>query len=1169
MSRLTRKFASVSIAVATIVWLSGATFIAPANAMTNEEMIALIAQLTQQIQVLQAQLTSSSGGSTSSYNFATNLTIGSKGADVTALQNMLIAGGYLKIASATGYFGTLTQTAVAAWQKANNISPAAGYFGPKSRQVANATAGTGGTTTGGVVVIPTDSYLKVEAAGPLSATVPDGSLYTPVLKLKLTAGKDAVNVTGVTVTRGGFVANTNVTGVSVWDDAGIRYGNIVTALTADGKATVSFSGSPFTVPAGQTKYLTVAVNLSASTGSGTISMSVDAATGVVVSGSVPVQGTFPLTGNIMTIVDGSTSLADVYLDDQSVGGLAYATISSATGNLEVGNTAKEVFKLRITQNNSKEAVKLEKLVVYYEGTAQEGTDLKNWKLYSPEGNVLATAEKAVDRYVTFNLATPYVVDKGLSKDLSVKVDVMDGSGRYFRVLIQNDYDVVVKGVTTGASIVPLDSAGAALTSSDTQNANGGFMMKAGTISVSKTASSPSGNVAPGSNNIVLAKFDLKAVGEKIDIRKIGLYVDVASTTGASSIASSHQLTGTISVKDASTGETYLSISADTTGIQGSSTVATSTMDTYQQNLSSYIYVESGQTKTIEVVGSTPSTATSSASYLVSIGMLYGKRYSTNDYTTLSSNSYDANSLSVTNVALTVTKSASFANTNRAKGAQGVKIAEFVLQASSADDIKITNLSIDIASSTNVQNVKLMDGTTQIGSTASTPSASSTQFALDNFVVTKSQSKTIGVYADVLSNVITNDTVQVTVPVSGITGYGVASSKSLDSTPSANTFLQTITLKTGTLTVSKDSSAPTTKIVMAGQTGVELNKIRFDAYNEDLNLKKITLILKTPSTSATSGWPVTTLAGNFSNVYLYDGTTLLNTGGSPVSSADGTVTISGLNVTLPQGTPKILTVKADISASGVLTPASVGAVAVNGVDSTNIEVYSTAGLMTSGITDTSSSTSAYFLFTDAAPAVANAWTASATKGSVSTLDEVGRFTISNTAPSGGREITIEALAFTALLGGDYTAASSSSAVVQTFKLYDTDGSLIATTTAATAISGNDVDYDISFATTSAAWVTYGTGSLKIAAGSSKTVIVKADTTSIRTGLTSTTGKVYLTIKGTATAKGYLSTDVGTGPEYYWNTGDVTYKYTSSDGSNTVHNLLTGFDSAEVVGTTLTY
>jgi len=75
------------------------------------------------------------------YVFTKDLTIGSKGADVTALQQLLINEGHLTMPTGTayGYFGALTKLAVIKYQKAKGIAPAAGYVGPKTRDILNNT----------------------------------------------------------------------------------------------------------------------------------------------------------------------------------------------------------------------------------------------------------------------------------------------------------------------------------------------------------------------------------------------------------------------------------------------------------------------------------------------------------------------------------------------------------------------------------------------------------------------------------------------------------------------------------------------------------------------------------------------------------------------------------------------------------------------------------------------------------------------------------------------------------------------------------------------------------------------------------------------------------------------------------------------------------------------
>ena len=73
---------------------------------------------------------------TPSPSFTTYLKLGSEGAEVTRLQNFLIAKGYPLPSSATGYFGGQTQRALSSYQRDNNITPT-GTFGPITRNYIN------------------------------------------------------------------------------------------------------------------------------------------------------------------------------------------------------------------------------------------------------------------------------------------------------------------------------------------------------------------------------------------------------------------------------------------------------------------------------------------------------------------------------------------------------------------------------------------------------------------------------------------------------------------------------------------------------------------------------------------------------------------------------------------------------------------------------------------------------------------------------------------------------------------------------------------------------------------------------------------------------------------------------------------------------------------------
>ncbi len=80
-------------------------------------------------------------------SFSRDLSEGMTGADVAYLQQFFIsrrtglAVSALAKVGATGYFGSLTRNAVIEFQKSLGITPAVGYFGPKTRARFNALTG--------------------------------------------------------------------------------------------------------------------------------------------------------------------------------------------------------------------------------------------------------------------------------------------------------------------------------------------------------------------------------------------------------------------------------------------------------------------------------------------------------------------------------------------------------------------------------------------------------------------------------------------------------------------------------------------------------------------------------------------------------------------------------------------------------------------------------------------------------------------------------------------------------------------------------------------------------------------------------------------------------------------------------------------------------------------
>src|SRR3989344_5540090 len=113
----------------------------PASAQTVAELTAQINSLLAMIAQLQAQISGGgvSTGGGASMMFTQNLTVGSTGSEVSALQQWLVSKGYLVMPAgvAMGYFGNLTKSALAKYQASAGITPAVGYLGPITRAKVN------------------------------------------------------------------------------------------------------------------------------------------------------------------------------------------------------------------------------------------------------------------------------------------------------------------------------------------------------------------------------------------------------------------------------------------------------------------------------------------------------------------------------------------------------------------------------------------------------------------------------------------------------------------------------------------------------------------------------------------------------------------------------------------------------------------------------------------------------------------------------------------------------------------------------------------------------------------------------------------------------------------------------------------------------------------------
>lgn len=929
---------------------------------------------------------------------------------------------------------------------------------------------------------------------PASTVLAASTLYNNMLNFNVTASNDGdVKVEGITITKIGLTSNTNISGISIWSE-GKRHGNIISSLTSAGQATIGFASNPIVVSSGTTKKVSVKVNLGSGATGGTLGLRIANAANIQTNGA-SVSGSFPVSGNTMSLTSATT--ATYTIAGQAVGGAA----ADGTANVNINDT-KEVFKFQVTETSGTENLALDSITLYMEGTARD-EDLSSLKLYSilDLNNPIATALEFDGRYATFNLSEGYEIPQGNSRVFTLKATPIDGSGRWFRMQVQNDYDVMARGATNNFYLAP-SSFTAAVTSD-----NGYFQMRSGSLTINKATEAPSGEVSVGASNQTLAVFDLKAVGEDLEIRK--MYIDIIRPAGG------HLLAGTLRIMDYDGKNTYLSTTASSSALYTAASHGAGS----DQSLSQYLTIKSGETKKIKVVADIYSNATSSDNWTVGVKSFYVKRLSSLDYTTLNSTNFtDGNQLTATTANITVSKNTSVPNSSVIPGSNNVKIGSYSLKASSAGNVTVSQIQIGFNTagtatpSDDLSNLKIKVGSTEYAYSG-TISQTANSISTTGLVVTTA-GITVDVYANVLNNasLVSGLTFITQIPASGITG--VKGSESVTA-PAGAVVGQAMQVGTASLTIEKvTSSATKSRILLAGVQGEEIYRLKLTAGADRLVIEQLALTV-----SSTNG-DARNYAGN--TVYL------------KVGSQEIAGMFNGANVLfqIPSGLtiePYLFAhvdLKVNVNNSSGLGSGSADTFHVMGTGAnedvttsgTRVKKSNSTYMGASEITTTSLAISNYFLFHDAAPSVAAPSQAASTIG---TTAEVGKFTITN---GGQVDLKLKNIIVKTAVSGLKTGGS-----VSNFRIYDDASTLLATSNdIALTSTTTSADYNLDVSATG----------VSVAAGQTRTFYVKANTTNVLTGF-SQAGTVTLTLTLDGST-GYLAAG-GTGQDSYWNNSNIRYGY----------------------------
>jgi len=927
--------------------LSMAGVAGTAGAATADELQAQIADLLALVASLQTQLTGlgGGGGSTASvcpYTWATNLKVGSKGADVNALQKFLNSSGDTQVAASgagssgkeTSTFGPATKGAVIKFQNkyaADVLTPVGltagtGFVGAGTRAKLNALCSSAPTPAPTPTPVPpgtptpvppgtpppapagTGLSVSADAMQPPNTLAPFNAARIPFTKVNFTAGADGdVTVDSIVIERAGAGSDSNFSGIVLLDEDGMQIG-LEKTLNADHQAILN---EAFVVKAGQTRMLTLAgtMKAAASINAGELL----ALKLVAVNTKATVTGTLPIMGATHTV---NTALA-IGTVELAVGPLD----QDAATNKDIG--AKDiVFNSIKATAGSGEDIRF--LGIRYNQTGSAGlSDLVNVKVYIDSVGYDTTIDSS-GKYYTAKFGSGIVIKKGQFKEIVLKGDIKDGSGRTIIFDIFKSGDVYFSGETYNYGLTPSTAATAAVstTSSDFTTGTPFFdeatmTIAGGSLTVSKSSAVPAQNVAENVAGLDLGAFDIEAKGEDITVGQMDFWIHLSAGT-----ADPADVTG-ITLRDAN--GTIVAGPVDASNTAGATHGRVRFTDTVTFKVGKSTYFLKAKYGTDFANNDTVTASTTPSSHFATVlGTVSG-----NSITASPSSLVTANTMTIKAPEVKISV-ASVPLAQTIVAGSPFTFANYQLDASnSGDDIQFNQLLLDweavAGTPTNLSGCSLWDGATELNTGSNRVDSSKGTFTDDSgtsddnisfvfdkpLVIPKGTIKALALSCST-SATTTNHQYRWginTLTLAANTATGINSGQSMTAVASGltqtNSVGQTITLTTaGTYTV-VDDSTPGYSLVTPG-TEVTLLKLKFAANNEAIDIQRVAFLLAGSTASSSS----LDLVGE--KVTLWDGTTQV---GEAIFTSGGVRATSSLTAQfrVPASGSKTLTVKGTISA----------------------------------------------------------------------------------------------------------------------------------------------------------------------------------------------------------------------------------------------------------------
>ncbi|MDP6587098.1 MAG: hypothetical protein QF535_20765, partial [Anaerolineales bacterium] len=274
-------------------------------------------------------------------------------------------------------------------------------------------------------------------------------------------------------------------------------------------------GEAVTIPSGTSKTFTIAGNMAAAA---TVKAGEVASFDLVaVNTNATVSGSLPIRGASHTI-NATLAIGSITTDRGPLD-------PNAANTKNVGTTGFTFSSLKVTAGSA-EKVRLNS-IRWNQGSSSASSDLEN-VMTIVDGTEYSAVISADGKYYVTTFGGGIVLDKGLSKEISIKGDIVGGSGRTIAFTVEKKTDLNVSGELYGYGITP-PTSGTGITAGNIWFAGSTVTIANGSMTITQDTNVASDNIALNVVGQPIAAINVDVQGEPISVSSI--VFDVATTTG--------------------------------------------------------------------------------------------------------------------------------------------------------------------------------------------------------------------------------------------------------------------------------------------------------------------------------------------------------------------------------------------------------------------------------------------------------------------------------------------------------------------------------------------------------------------------------------------------------------------------------------------------------------